>query len=35
METQRILHPPSWGQGKGVILEDSTEEVTFELGLEG
>lgn len=25
----------SWGQGKGAILADCTEEVTLELGLEG
>lgn len=34
-ETQRTLLSLSWGQRKGVILEDFTEEVTFELGLEG
>lgn len=34
METQRTLLSLSWEKGKGAILEDSTEEVTFELGLE-
>lgn len=39
MGTQPCRHEDttslSWGQGKGVILEDSAEEVTFELGFEG
>ena len=34
-ETQRTLLSLFWGQRKGVILEDFTEERTFELGLEG